>query len=110
MKLLFDHNLSPRLVDRLADIYPNSQHLFLIALDKADDQSVWEYARQSGFIVVTRNADFNELSILRGFPPKVIWIRRGNCSTNQIEDILRSHLEDIQAFEKKPNLGVLTLY
>jgi predicted nuclease of predicted toxin-antitoxin system len=41
-------------------------------LDKADDQSVWEYARQSGFIVVTRNADFNELSILRGFPPKVI--------------------------------------
>jgi predicted nuclease of predicted toxin-antitoxin system len=72
MKLLFDHNLSPRLVDRLADIYPNSQHLFLIALDKADDQSVWEYARQSGFIVVIRDADFNELSILRGFLPKVI--------------------------------------
>ncbi|WP_339378327.1 DUF5615 family PIN-like protein [Calothrix sp. NIES-2100] len=47
---------------------------------------------------------------MRGFPPKVIWIRRGNCSTSQIEEILRSHLEDIQAFEKKPNLGVLTLY
>nr|WP_226889122.1 DUF5615 family PIN-like protein [Nostoc sp. MG11] len=54
MKLLFDHNLSPRLVDQLADIYPNSQHLFLIGLDKADDQSVWEYARQSGFTVVTK--------------------------------------------------------
>jgi predicted nuclease of predicted toxin-antitoxin system len=99
MKLLFDHNLSPRLVDRLADMYPNSQHLFLISLDQADDLTVWEYARQSGFTVVTRDADFNELSILRGFPPKVIWIRYGNCSTRQIEEILRSHVEDIQAFD-----------
>lgn len=71
-------------MDRLADIYPNSQHLFLIGLDKSDDLTVWEYARQGGFTVVTRDADFNELSILRGFPPKVIWIRRGNCSTSQI--------------------------
>jgi predicted nuclease of predicted toxin-antitoxin system len=110
MKLLFDHNLSPRLVDRLADIYPSSQHLFLIGLDEADDLSVWEYARQSGFTVVTRDADFNELSILRGFPPKVIWIRHGNCSTKRIEEILRSHLDDIQNFDKNPNLGVLTLY
>ncbi|HYX16970.1 MAG TPA: DUF5615 family PIN-like protein [Nostoc sp.] len=110
MKLLFDHNLSPRLVDRLADMYPNSQHLFLISLDQADDLTVWEYAGQSGFTVVTRDADFNELSILRGFPPKVIWIRYGNCSTRQIEEILRSHVEDIQAFDKNPDLGVLTLY
>ena len=110
MKLLFDHNLSPRLVDRLADMYPNSQHLFLISLDQADDLTVWEYARQSGFTVVTRDADFNELNILRGFPPKVIWIRYGNCSTRQIEEILRSQVEDIQAFDKNPDLGVLTLY
>ena len=110
MKLLFDHNLSPRLVDRLADMYSNSQHLFLIGLDQADDLTVWEYARRSEFTIVTRDADFNELSILRGFPPKVIWIRYGNCSTRQIEEILRSHIEDIQAFDKNPNLGVLTLY
>ncbi len=110
MKLLFDHNLLPRLVDRLADIYPNSQHIFVLGLDQADDLTVWEYAQKAGFILVTRDADFNELSILRGFPPKVIWIRRGNCSTSQIEKILRSHLEDIQAFENSPNLGVLALY
>ncbi|HYW21658.1 MAG TPA: DUF5615 family PIN-like protein [Nodularia sp. (in: cyanobacteria)] len=110
MKLLFDHNLSPRLVDRLADIYPNSLHLFVLGLDQAGDLVVWEYARQGGFTVVTRDADFNELSILRGFPPKVVWIRRGNCSTNQIEDILRSHLQDIQSLEKNVTLGVLTLY
>ncbi|MDZ8240291.1 MAG: DUF5615 family PIN-like protein [Nostoc sp. ChiQUE01a] len=43
-----------------------------MGLDRAEDQSVWEYARQSGFTIVTRDADFNELSILRGFPAKVI--------------------------------------
>ncbi|BAY39298.1 hypothetical protein NIES2111_36720 [Nostoc sp. NIES-2111] len=89
MRLLFDHNLSPRLTDRLADIYPNSQHLYLLGLDQEDDLVIWEYALNNGFTVVTRDADFNELSIIRGFPPKVIWIRRGNCSTNQIEEILR---------------------
>ncbi len=52
MKLLFDHNLSPRLVDRLADMYPNSQHLFFIDLDQADDLTVWDYAQQSGFCIV----------------------------------------------------------
>jgi len=110
MKLLFDHNLSPRLVDRLADIYPNSQHVFLLGLDQADDRILWEYAKEGEFMVITRDADFNELSILRGYPPKVIWVRRGNCSTSQIEEILRVHLEDIQAFIENSDLGVLTLY
>lgn len=110
MKLLFDHNLSPRLVDRLADIYPKSQHLFLIGLDQADDRIVWEYARQGEFTLVTKDADFNELSIIQGFPPKVIWVRRGNCSTSQIEEILRVHFVDILAFVQSVSLGVLTLY
>lgn len=85
MKLLFDQNLSPRLVNRLADIHLDYRHIFSISLERADDRVLWEYARQNGFPVVTRDSDFSELSILRGFPPKVIWIRRGNCSTNQIE-------------------------
>ena len=60
MKLLFDHNLSPRLVDNLAAIYPNSQHVFLLGLDQADDRILWEFAKQNEFIIVTRDADFNE--------------------------------------------------
>ncbi|AFZ14875.1 hypothetical protein Cri9333_4073 [Crinalium epipsammum PCC 9333] len=110
MKLLFDQNLSPRLINRLADIYPDSQHVYSIGLDQADDRSLWEYARQNNFTVVTRDSDFSELSILRGFPPKVIWIRRGNCSTNQIEEILRSHNGEIRQFNEDPNLGILALY
>ncbi|MBW4523437.1 MAG: DUF5615 family PIN-like protein [Scytolyngbya sp. HA4215-MV1] len=110
MKLLFDQNLSPRLVNRLADLYPDSQHVSFIGLDQADDRAVWEYANQNDFTVVTRDSDFSELSVLRGFPPKAVWIRRGNCSTNQIEEVLRSHYQDIIQFNEDPNLGVLALY
>lgn len=110
MNLLFDQNLSPRLVNRLADLYPGSQHASFIGLDQADDRILWEYANQHGFTVVTRDSDFSELNVLRGFPPKVIWIRRGNCSTNQIEEILRSHYQDIIQFYEDPALGVLALY
>ncbi|WP_228061604.1 DUF5615 family PIN-like protein [[Phormidium] sp. LEGE 05292] len=72
MKLLFDHNLSPRLVNRLADIFPNSNHLFLLGFDQVPDREVWQYARDNNFIIVTKDSDFNEIVILRGFPPKVI--------------------------------------
>ncbi len=110
MKLLFDHNLSPRLVNRLADIFPNSSHLFLLGLDQVPDQEVWQYARDRNYIIVTKDSDFNEIVILRGFPPKVIWIRRGNCSTGDIETILRTNFVDIENFNLDPNLGILTLY
>ena len=110
MKLLFDHNLSPRLVQRLADFYPNSQHVFLLGMDQATDQQVWDYATQNDFTIVTRDSDYTDLSLIRGFPPKVIWIRRGNCSTQEIEQILRSATNSIQQLAEDLSLGVLTLY
>ena len=109
MKLLFDHNLSPRLVARLSDLYPNSNHVYLIGLDQASDEVVWQYARENEFIIVTKDLDYNELVILRGFPPKVVWIRLGNCTTCQIEALLRLHNEDIKVLSEDPNLGLLTL-
>lgn len=110
MKLLFDHNLSPRLVSRLADIYPNAEHVYLIGLDQADDDAVWAYALQNECLIVTKDSDFNELSMIRGFPPKIIWIRRGNCTTSQIEAIMRSHSEDIKMLSEDSTIGVLTLF
>ena len=68
MKLFFDHNLSPRLISRLADLYPDSNHLFNLNLDTAADFLVWEYARDNDFSIVTKDSDFSELSLLRGFP------------------------------------------
>ncbi len=109
-KLLFDQNLSPKLVERLADLYPNSDHLDLLDLGTADDALVWEYARRKGFIVVTKDADFADLSVLRGFPPKIVWIRRGNCSTNDIEKILRDHYATIEDLVSDSTSGILTLF
>ena len=95
MKLLFDHNLSPRLVSRLADLFPDSTHLYTLGMDREADYEVWIYAQSNDFTIVTRDGDYNELLVLRGFPPKIVWIRRGNCSTSAIEEILRSHIADI---------------
>jgi predicted nuclease of predicted toxin-antitoxin system len=110
VKLLFDHNLSPRLIKHLADLYPDSNHVYLLGLDQSPDEEVWEFARRGGFLLVTKDADFSDLCLLLGFPPKVIWIRRGNCATAAIEAILRNHHEDITLLERDEVVGVLTLF
>jgi predicted nuclease of predicted toxin-antitoxin system len=110
MKLLFGQNLSPRLVLKLADLFPDSNHVYALDFDRAQDHEGYEYARREGFMLVTKDADFGELNVLRGFPPKVVWIRRGNCSTATIEEILRRRYEDIVALESDSTKGVLTLF
>ncbi|MEI6428678.1 MAG: DUF5615 family PIN-like protein [Pseudanabaena sp. ELA607] len=110
MKLLFDHNLSPKLVYRLAELFPNSNHVYHLGLDRVEDRQVWQHSKTNDFTIVTKDGDYNELLILLGFPPKVIWIRRGNCSTNEIENILRMHYLDIQDLTNTESLGLLTLY
>ena len=109
MKLLFDHNLSPSLVKRLADLYPNSNHLYLMGLDRENDNIIWEIAKQQDYIIVTKDSDFNELLILKGFPPKVIWIRIGNCSTMMIESLLRNNYQIISDFSQDNSIGIITL-
>lgn len=110
MKLLFDHNLSPRLINRLSDLFPDSSHVYLVGLDQADDTVIREYARQNDFLIVTKDADFSDLCLLLGFPPKVIWIRRGNCKTSDIESILRNRFDEIEALSTDQIVGVLTLF
>jgi len=109
LKLLLDHNLSPRLVSRLADLYPGSSHVYLLGLETADDRAVWEYARQGGYTVVSKDSDYNDLSVLLGFPPKLVWIRRGNCSVREIEAILRVHHAEVASFLENPESGMLIL-
>jgi predicted nuclease of predicted toxin-antitoxin system len=109
MKLFFEYNLSPRLVLIFADLYPDSQHVFPLQMDQDDDRLIWDYALQNDYTIVTRDSEYNDLSLVRGFPPKVIWIRRGNCPTKEIEVILRSSTQDIHEFLQNPSLGILTL-
>lgn len=110
VKLLFDQNLSRKLVDRLADIFPNSSHVHFYNLTAADDSDIWEFAKANGFCIVTQDADFAERSHLYGSPPKVIWLRCGNAPTNRVEAIFRSALETIQEFVIDPALDCLELY
>jgi predicted nuclease of predicted toxin-antitoxin system len=110
VKLLFDHNLSPRLVDWLADLYPGSSHVFLLGLDRSPDDDVWRYAGANGFTIVTKDSDFEDFSVLRGAPPKVVWIRRGNCANREIELILRDHYADVQALAADTSAGTLLLF
>jgi len=109
MKQLFDQNLSPKLVTHLNDLYPNSTHALYIGLDTAADPLIWDYARDNDYIIVSKDTDFGDKSIIHGHPPKVIWIRRGNCSTSTVEKILTDHYADIQALSNNPNQGLLIL-
>lgn len=98
MKLLFDQNLSYKLAARLADVYPGSTHVRNVGLKTADDPVVWDYAKQNGFTVVSKDADFHQRSLVLGYPPKVIWIRLGNCSTREVEELLRDYAVEVVAF------------
>src|SRR5438132_1236249 len=109
MKLLFDQNLSPKLVGRLADLFPGSSHVQSVGLDCASDEQVWEYALVNAFAIVTKDEDYSVLSAVRGCPPKVIWLQLGNCTTGEVEAAFRLRFSDIEAFEKDASVGVLVL-
>ena len=109
MKLLFDQNLSPALVGRLADTFTDSSHVMHHALDQATDVQVWEFARDNGFTLVTKDSDFYDMSLLHAFPPKVIWLRTGTCTTATIEALLQSHVQEIMLFEKDAETGTLVV-
>ena len=109
MKLLFDENLSPRLVGTLSDFYPQSAHVDRVGLGGASDTEVWKYAKLHGFTLVSKDSDFHERSVLTGCPPKVVWIRRGNCTNRQIELILRNKVADIRTLIENPELAYLII-
>ena len=109
MRLLFDQNLSPRLLAILADLYGGSTHVRNEGLEAADDDTVWEYAARQGFAIVSKDADFHQRSFLLGAPPKVIWIQRGNCPTEEIAVLLRDRHADVLAFGEDETAAFLAL-
>lgn len=98
MKLLFDENLSPRLIDPLSDLYPGSVHVDEAGLGSADDSAIWERAKENGFTIVSKDSDFEVRSVLLGAPPKVICVRAGNCASAEVESLLRAAVEIVRQF------------
>jgi len=107
VKLLFDENLSPRLVQAFRPDFPESTHVHFAGLGSAPDEEVWRYARENGYTIVTKDADYHERALIGGFPPKVIWIRRGNVSTAEIEAALREFRGAIDRLDEEAALAVL---
>lgn len=110
MKRLFDHNLSQKLVRRLADLFPGSTQTSLLGYSTVADVIIWDYAKANGFVVVTLDKDFAGLAVWRGSPPKVIWLRGGNSTVTEIERLPRSNVLNIQIFETHPAASVLEIW
>jgi predicted nuclease of predicted toxin-antitoxin system len=110
MKLLFDQNLAPSLVGHLRDLFPGSEHVSQCGLGNASDIVMWEYARDNDFTIVSKDADFVELSTLHGAPPKVVWLRLGNCVTQDIHKAIRSNSIAISELLRDRERVVLALF
>jgi predicted nuclease of predicted toxin-antitoxin system len=91
MKLLLDENLSDRIIDKIIDLYSDSQHVKTLGLINTDDALIWEFAKFNNFVIVSKDADFHQRSLLYGHPPKFIYLRIGNSPTSKIIEILRDH-------------------
>ena len=109
MKLLLDENLSRHLIGRLEDCFPDSAHVSSVGLLSASDDEIWQYARQHEFIIVSKDSDFHQRSFLYGPPPKVIWIALGNASTQQIEELLRSHTRNVRQFQDQTQTAFMVI-
>ena len=110
MKLLLDQNLSHRLVKSLVEKYPDSNQVALLDMGDADDQTIWGYAKENGFVIVTKDADFYEFSILLGGPPQVIWLKCGNKPKSVVLDILLSNQVQIEEAFNDPETWCVEIH
>jgi predicted nuclease of predicted toxin-antitoxin system len=94
----------------LADVFPGSTQTRLVDFGRASDTEIWFYARTHEFVIVSKDNDFAELAVLKGAPPKVIWLRIGNCSSRAVERLLRTHVSIIEEFVDDEERVVLELY
>lgn len=68
----------------------------------ASDEDVWDYARDNGFIIISKDSDFQQRSLLYGHPPKVVWLRMGNCTREMLMQLITAHVQDIHALDTNP--------
>ena len=109
MKFLIDQNLSFKLYSKLRDIFPEIIHTNEVVLDTATDEEVWLYAKLNSCILISKDADFIEKAVIMGHPPKIIWIKAGNCLTDKIEFLLRKNQRLIENFVADKENSVVTI-
>lgn len=110
MKLLLDENLSQRIIPFIEPVYQGSTHVALVGLERANDQEVWEFARKEGYILVSKDSDFYDLSLLYGAPPQVVWIRHGNTGKATVVRALLDSAEKIQQLLFQEGVACVEIY
>ena len=98
MKLLFDQNISFRLVDKISKYFPEARQVKQLGLTDSTDWEIWDYAKNNNYTIVTFDADFFDLVTVLGHPPKIIWLRTGNRTTNHLAEILIGRKSVIKEF------------
>lgn len=109
MKLLLDQNLSHRLMSKLGDEFRGSLHVRDVRLSCASDDAVWQYARENGLVLLSKDSDFQQRALLHGHPPKVVWLRVGNCTTDTVARLICDHVDDIRQFVQDDTSSFLAL-
>lgn len=98
MSLLFDQNISPRIVKYFSSGFPEVKHVRQVGLEDASDASIFDFAMKNKYTIVTFDSDFVDLNVVRGIPPKIIWIKTGNLTTRAVADLLKNNVESIKRF------------
>ena len=109
MKLLLDENLSRRIVPFLQTAYPGSSQVVLLNLEAASDSEIWQYAKINGFVIVSRDSDFQERSLVAGHPPQVVWLKIPNRSKTVVLNILLDHHTEIEQALIEQNLACVEI-
>jgi len=108
MKLLFDQNISFRIIEKISDLFPESKQVRQIELENCKDFEIWEYAKKNDFVIITFDSDFYDLSMIKGIPPKIVWLRTDNTSTENILSILIKNFDLIKEFIENPDYRELS--
>lgn len=110
MKLLFDQNISPKIVKQLAFVFEDSRQVRHVGLEDSSDYEIFDFAKKHDFVIVTFDSDFIDLNILKGAPPKIIWIRSQNQTTKNISKILKDNIIEILEFFDSREIEIMELH
>jgi len=102
VKLLFDQNISFKVAQQLKPLFPDCEQVRKLKLENKSDREIWDFAKQWNYVIVTFDADFYDMVTLYGHPPKVIWLRTGNATTQNLIAVLNDHSNIINAFLANP--------
>lgn len=102
MKLLFDQNISFRILSKIKVNFTDAKQVRQLGIKNYSDIEIWKFAKENEFTIVTFDADFYDLSNLKGYPPKIVWLRFGNTKTDFIADIINSKNLIIKDFISSP--------